>query len=135
MEMPLVRVNRRFHYVEQLSSVVSGREFNITNVSTGPVWAILEQHPSMETWRILPFPLPRGITARHFLNAKMRHMTNAIVLSTASRQVGLDFKLFVYKAGPEIISDPCQCIEIQYNLTVPTGSPAPYDILFNLSPQ
>jgi hypothetical protein len=135
MEMPLVRVNRTFHYVEELTGLLSGREFNITNVSTAPVWAILEQHPSLETWKIIPFPLYPGVTAQHFLNAKLRYRNTSTSRSLAAQQVVLEFKLFVYKAGPEVISDPSQCIDINFDLTVPCRTTMPYEVVFHLSPQ
>jgi hypothetical protein len=134
MALPLVSVNRRIHQVEALCSAATERPLIITNLTTGPVWMVLEQEIQLHIFKIEPFPLPAGGITIVYMNIRMRPMSDARGVTLQAHQSTLKFKLFCYATPEEVIADPGQCVEIQIVVNVPAGSPTDFDVEFKLTP-
>jgi hypothetical protein len=134
MALPLVSVNRRRYNVEALSTTTTELPLIITNVTTGPVWMVLEQELQHETYKIQPFPLPAGGFTYAFMNVKMRHRSDARGVTLQAHREALNFKLFCYATPEEVIADPGQVVEIQIEFTLPAGSPTAVDVDVTLIP-
>jgi hypothetical protein len=140
--MEFVLLDRAVHNLD-LTTAWTKSEFNITNTGSKSLWCQLRDSrcdgvAGPDNLPLALFPLRPGEVANNSIAIRRGRCdeagTGAVTVTTESNSLMVTFKLCFFDSRPTRTKKPKAVVDCVCHVTVPTGSPETYALLFDTWP-